>query len=348
MPWPRAKSGRSRRPARSSTRAATTRRFQDVEASWKGSTANSTGRSSRASGREVAEFVYAPLSLTREVQAPQGRRRGGELVLSHLSGSGRDLDGLQAPGRSRPCPPGIAPIQPNPHWKAARRNPASGWWRPWPCCCCWSWWNPSPTAHGAVPPERISMTGGIQPELRSAAQGSPPALAGRARCEPRTATQEPVFFSEPIEIKDGRQEPRRHDQRPREQRLDRRGGRPGERDHRRGGTLRGGLQLLPRFRQRRLLVRGQPHRDRLPQRRSRRDAMCCAWRPSMGRARLPPVRAFSWSSAPGVTRWIYGLLALLAIVAGPRSWPVPRPWPSRAAAGRRACTSNPAPREDDD
>lgn len=198
------------------TRGHNWRRFQDVEAVVEGVWGEFYWAVEQGERVEVSEFVAPPRSLTRERQAHRG---GGEEVNWSLSTylepeavwSAFKLEG--AP----PAPAGIASFQPNPHKAALAKS--------------WLWLvgglglllvlvMVESATHRNVELFRRTLDlvelAHLQPAAAEAARkGISLRKPASARISPRSAPagpsvpapepQEPVFFSDPIDIKDGHQ-----------------------------------------------------------------------------------------------------------------------------------------------
>ena len=225
------------------------------------------------------------------------RRRGGELVQEHLPGGSGGLDRLPAPGDA-PGPPGHrtpsaqsalearAPAGP---LDGGRLRPAGG-----------------RTGLGSGhPPRDPALQGGLQP----------PGTASRAAGSCRSRARGARLLLDTHRDQGRDQELRSHHHGARGQRLDRRGGRPRERGHRRCGGLRSRLQLLPWLRWGRPLDRGQPLGDGLSLSGTRRHVHA-ARGPRLGGSAAP--RGGLQPGAPLRHHpLLYGLLATIGIVLFP-------------------------------
>lgn len=182
------------------------RRFQDVEAVVEGVWGEFYWQVEQGERVEVAEFVAPPRSLTRERQAHQGG--GGEVnwSLSTYLEPGEIWSAFKLPD-APPQPAGIASFQPNPHREALTK---SGLWLVGALgLLLLLVMAESITHRNAELFHRQLDLYELTPSLRQG-QANPtpiglPARKGTGVAPAAPEPQEPVFFSDPIEIKEGHQ-----------------------------------------------------------------------------------------------------------------------------------------------
>jgi ribosomal protein S27AE len=183
------------------------RRFQDVEAVVEGVWGEFYWTVEQGERVLVSEFVAPPQSLTRERQSHPG---GGEEVnwsLSTYLEPGEVWAAFQLPG-APPPPQGIGSFQPNPH-KAALAK--SGLWIVGALGLLLVLVMVESMTHRNLELfhrqlDLYELTPGLRPVMGEGAHRVIPAGRPAAPASPESAeAQEPVFFSDPIEIKDGHQ-----------------------------------------------------------------------------------------------------------------------------------------------
>ena len=187
----------------------TWRRFQDVEAVVEGVWGEFYWTVEQGERVEVAEFVAPPQSLTRERQAHKGG--GGEVnwSLSTYLAPEAVWSAFQLAGVP-PAPAGIASFQPNPH-KATLAKSALWLVGALGLLLVLVMWESVTHRNVEVFKQRLNLfeMAHLQPDvvgsdaraIPSRRQPTATPQAGLPAPEP----QEPVFFSGPIEIKDGHQ-----------------------------------------------------------------------------------------------------------------------------------------------
>lgn len=194
------------------------RRFQDVQAVVEGVWGEFYWQVEQGERVQVAEFVAPPRSLTRERQAHKG---GGEEVNWSLS-TYLTPEQVQTAFKleTLPTPSGIASFQPNPH----KATLAASWlWLVGALGLLLVLVMAESVTHRNVElfHQKLDLYE-LSPGLRqaaaeagrkaiptrrqtpAAATANPPALPS-STTQPAPEPQEPVFFSDPIEIKNGRQ-----------------------------------------------------------------------------------------------------------------------------------------------
>jgi len=182
------------------------RRFQDVEAVVEGVWGEFYWAVEQGERVEVSEFVAPPHSLTRERQAHQGG--GGEVnwSLSTYLEPGEVWGAFRLEGAPA-APTGIASFQPNPHKVALAKSTL--WLVGALGLLLLLVLAEAITHRNAELFRRQLDLYDLTPALRQAsADSARPGLPARRGANPATPApepQEPVFFSDPIEIKDGHQ-----------------------------------------------------------------------------------------------------------------------------------------------
>ncbi|MBI1753124.1 MAG: DUF4178 domain-containing protein [Acidobacteria bacterium] len=186
------------------------RRFQDSEAVVEGVWGEFYWMVEQGERVAVTEFVAPPLSLNREWQRHGGKGSGEEVnwSLSTYLEPAAVWSAFKL-GGAAPAPRGIASFQPNPH-KAALSK--SAFWLVGALGLLLALVMVEDVTHRNVQlfSKRLDLYE-LTPGLRGEAAESPrrtiptrrPAPAANAEAPP-AEPQEPVFFSDPIEIKDGR------------------------------------------------------------------------------------------------------------------------------------------------
>ncbi len=187
----------------------TWRRFQDVEAVVEGVWGEFYWTVEQGERVEVSEFVAPPQSLTRERQAHRGG--GGEVnwSLSTYLAPEAVWSAFRLPG-APPAPVGIASFQPNPHKQTLA---ASALWLVGALGLLLAlvMWESVTHRNVELFKQRLDLfeMAHLQPEAaRTDTRGIPARRQAPATPQaglPATEPQEPVFFSGPIEIRDGRQ-----------------------------------------------------------------------------------------------------------------------------------------------
>jgi len=184
------------------------RAFQHTEAVVEGVYGEFYWKVEQGERVQVTEYVKAPISLAEEIQRQPG---GGEEVnwskSTYLQGS-EIWKAFKLKG-SPPSPQGIAPHQPNPHWKTARQM---GLWMvaAFALLVTALAWEVATHREKLLYKEDYNIFERV-PALKALAQGQAPATApapAPATDTPPPAAApenplEPVFFTEPFEIADG-------------------------------------------------------------------------------------------------------------------------------------------------
>ena len=153
---------------------------------------------------QVAEYVRAPISLAEEVQSqPGGGREVNWSRSTYLAGA-EIWKAFKLQG-APPVPQGIAPHQPNPHWKTAQQV---GLWMvaAFALLVLVLGWEAITHREKLLFKDDYNLYERV-PALQDLAQGKTPAPADQANPAPAGAAPEnalePVFFTEPFEIEDG-------------------------------------------------------------------------------------------------------------------------------------------------
>jgi len=177
------------------------RRFQDVEAVVEGVWGEFYWQVEQGERVEVAEFVAPPQSLTRERQPHKGG--GGEVnwSLSTYLEPGDVWSAFKLQGAA-PAPQGVASFQPNPHRVALAK---SGLWLVGALGLLLLLVMAESITHSNTELFRRQLD--LYDLARIQAGAAPILPARKASGTPPVPVeaQEPVFFSDPIEIKDGHQ-----------------------------------------------------------------------------------------------------------------------------------------------
>ena len=178
--------------------------FQSVDAVVEGVYGEFYWKVEQGERVRVAEFVHAPISLAEEVQHQPG---GGEEVnwsrSTYLAGA-EIWKAFKLPG-APPIPQGIAPHQPNPHWKTAQQL---GLWMvaAFALLVLMLGWEAITHREKLLFKDDYNLYERV-PALQDLAQGKTPTPSNQANPAPAGAapetTLEPVFFTEPFEIEDG-------------------------------------------------------------------------------------------------------------------------------------------------
>ena len=183
------------------------RRFQDVEAVVEGVWGEFYWMVEQGERVQVAEFVSPPRSLTREKQAHKGG--GGEVnwSLSTYLEPGEVWTAFKLPGAA-PSPQGISSFQPNPHKTTLSKSTL---WIVGALGLLLTLVMVESATHRNVELfsrrlDLYELTPGLRKEATEAIRKSIPTrrpAAPATPASPAAEPQEPVYFSGPIEIKDG-------------------------------------------------------------------------------------------------------------------------------------------------